>query len=148
MRKVVLVLCFGLLAAMPLAARAQDVREVVAMPPEVQHDMLIAMRDHLIVLDTILSHIAMERYREAAVLAETRLRASPFDPAKEATFAAYVTPDWKEADTALRQSAEGLAAAIRKVDADRSFAAARGLAGAVSNVTVVCVSCHARNRLR
>lgn len=148
MRKAMLTVCVCVLAAMPSVVRGQDIREVVAMPPSIQHDMLIGMRDHLIVLDTILSHIATERYNEAAALAETRLRASPFDPAKEATFSAYMTPDWKEADAALRQSAQGLAAAIRKLDSDRSFAASKALAGAISNVTVVCVSCHARNRLR
>ncbi|TAN53387.1 MAG: hypothetical protein EPN26_07090 [Rhodospirillales bacterium] len=148
MRKSVLALCVGGLAMTPLVGWAQDVREVVPMPPEVQHDMLIAMRDHVIVIDTIFSHVATERYREAALLAEERLRASPFDPAKEAAFATYMTADMKEADAALRQSAKGLALAIRRLDTDRSYAAAKGVSGAISNVTAVCVSCHARNRLR
>ena len=148
MRKCLMVLCLGLLAAMPVSVRAQDVREVVPMPPAVQHDMLIAMRDHLIVLDTILSDVAIGRYSEAARLAEERLRASPFDPAKEAMFATYMTDEMKDADAALRQSAKGLATAIRKLDGDRSFAASQGVAAAVSNVTAICVSCHTRNRLR
>ena len=118
------------------------------MPPEVRQDMLIAMRDHVIVLDTIFSDIATERYREAAALAEERLRASPFDPAKEAVFATYMTADMQAADAALRQAAKGLAAAVRKLDAERSYGAAKGVSGAISNVTAVCVSCHARNRLR
>lgn len=148
MRKGLLVLWIGLLAVMPLASRAQDVREVVPMPAEVQREMLISMRDHLIVLDTIVSDIASESYREAATLAEERLRASPFDPAKEALFATYMTDEWKEADAALRKSAKGLAVAVRKLDMDRSYAASRAVAAAVSNVTTICVSCHARNRLR
>ncbi|MDO8608290.1 MAG: hypothetical protein Q7R40_17280 [Phaeospirillum sp.] len=148
MRKIVLTLCVGLLAALPLAGRAQDVREVVPMPPEVQRDMLIAMRDHVIVLDTVFSHMATERYREAAALVEERLRAAPFDPAKEAAFAAYANADMKEADAALRHAAKGLAAAIRKLDAARDYAAAKGVSAATSNVTTTCVSCHARNRLR
>ena len=71
MRKIVLALCVGVLAASPLAAKAQDFREIVPVPPEIQREMLISMRDHLIVLDTILSNISMERYTEAAALAET-----------------------------------------------------------------------------
>ena len=118
------------------------------MPPEVQRDMLIAMRDHLIVLDTILADLATERYSEAARMAEERLRASPFDPEKEKTFNAYMTDEMKDADAALRQSAKGLAIAIRKLDSDRNFAASKGVSGAVSNVTAICVSCHTRNRLR
>ena len=148
MRKLVALLCLGLLAALPLPAGAQDVREVVPMPPEVQRDMLIAMRDHLIVLDTILSDVATERYSEAARMAEERLRASPFDPEKEKVFAAHMTEEMREADAALRQSAKGLAVAIRKLDADRNFAASKGVSAAVSNVTAICVSCHTRNRLR
>lgn len=148
MRKSMLALWIGIVAVMPLAARAQDEREVIPMPPEVQKEMLIAMRDHLIVLDTVVSDIATERYREAATLAEERLRASPFDPAKEAAFAPYMTDEWKAADTALRQAAKGLAVAVRKLDAERSYAASRSVAGAVSDVTTICVSCHARNRLR
>ncbi len=133
---------------MPLSVRAQDVREVVSMPPEVQREMLIVMRDHLIVLDTILSDIATERYREAATLAEERLRATPFDSAKEAAFAPYMTAEWKEADASLRQSAKGMATALRRLDTERSYAASKGLAASVSDVTAICVSCHARNRLR
>ena len=148
MRKGLAIVCLGLLAAMPLPSLAQDVREVIPMPPEVQRDMLIAMRDHLIVLDTILSDVATERYSEAARMAEERLRASPFDPAKEAEFVTYMTGEMKESDQALRQSAKGLAAAIRRLDNDRSFAASRGVSAAVSNVTAICVNCHTRNRLR
>jgi hypothetical protein len=148
MRKCLAVLCLGLAVAMPLSVSAQDVREVVPMPAEVQRDMLIAMRDHLIVLDTILADVATERYSEAARMAEERLRASPFDPDKEKLFAAYMTDEMKEADAALRQSAKGLAAAIRKLDSDRNFTASKGVSAAVSNVTAICVSCHTRNRLR
>ena len=148
MRKSLLALIVGLLVLMPLAGRAQDEREVVAMPPEVQKEMLIAMRDHLTVLDTILSHIASERYGEAAAMAEERLRASPFDPAKDAIFASYMTDEWKQDDAALRQAAQGLATAARALNTNRSYAASRQLAGAVSDVTTVCVGCHARNRLR
>ena len=148
MRKCLAVLCLGLVAVLPLAASAQDVREVVPMPPEVQRDMLIAMRDHLIVLDTILSDLATERYSEAARMAEDRLRASPFDPDTEKIFATYMTDEMKDADAALRQSAKGLAVAIRKLDSDRNFTASRGVSAAVSNVTAICVSCHTRNRLR
>ena len=148
MRKCLAVLCLGLVSVLPLSASAQDVREVVPMPPEVQRDMLIAMRDHLIVLDTILADLATERYSEAARMAEERLRASPFDPEKEKTFNAYMTDEMKDADAALRQSAKGLAIAIRKLDSDRNFAASKGVSGAVSNVTAICVSCHTRNRLR
>ena len=106
------------------------------------------MRDHLTVLDTILSDIATERYREAATLAEERLRASPFDPAKEASFAPYMTGEWRSADASLRQSAKGMATALRALDQDHSYAASQRLAAAVSDVTTICVSCHARNRLR
>ena len=71
-----------------------------------------------------------------------------FDPAKEARFAPYMTGEWRSADASLRQSAKGMATALRALDQDHSYAASQRLAAAVSDVTTICVSCHARNRLR
>lgn len=68
----------------PLAARAEDPRELVPMSAEMRQTMLDSMQDHLVALDTILSHLATERYGDAAKAASERLTIAPFDADKAA----------------------------------------------------------------
>jgi hypothetical protein len=132
----------------PGAARALDPRELVAMAPAMQEDMLNSMQDHLVVLDTILSHLASERYGEAAKLAEQRLTISPYDPAKAARMVAEMPPPMQDAEAGLRQAAIRLAAAARRADSQRDYAAMKEVAGALSDVTAACTGCHAHYRIR
>jgi cytochrome c556 len=145
MRRAILVLGLALMAA---PAAAQDVREIIPMPDDIRQDMLVAMRDHMVVLDTVFSHLATERYREAATLAESRLQAAPFDSEKEKALLPYFNDDMKDSDGQLREQGRRLGAAIRKLETERSYAAAKSVSAAVSDVTTICVSCHAKNRLR
>lgn len=130
------------------AARAQDPRELVTMPPAMQQDMVDTMQDHLVVLDTILSHLASERYAEAAKLAEQRLTISPYDPARAARIVAAMPPPMQEAEAGLRQAAARLAAAARRADSQRTYPAMIELAGSLSDVTAACTGCHAHYRIR
>ena len=130
------------------AARAHDPRELVPMAPALQQDMVNTMQDHLIVLDTILSHLATERYVAAAKLAEQRLTIAPYDPAEAARLLAAMPPPMLEAETGLRHAALRLAAAARRADTQRNYAAMTEVVGALSDVTAACTGCHAHYRIR
>ncbi len=130
------------------AARAEDPRELVPMAPAMRQDMLNTMQDHLVVLDTILSHLASERYAEAAKLAEQRLSIEPYDPDKAGRLLAAMPPPMRQAEADLRQAATRLAAAARRADTQRDYAALKEVAGALSDVTAACTGCHAHYRIR
>ena len=147
MRKTLITLAAGTML-LSSAAWAEDPRELVTMPPQQQQDMLIAMRDHLIVLDTLLSHVASERYREAAALAEQRLGLSPFDPEIAVRLTAVMPPAMLEANEAMRDGTKRFAAAAKRADSERSYTALRTLNAAISDITASCNGCHAHYPIR
>lgn len=130
------------------AARAQDPRELVPMSREMQQDMVNTMQDHLVVLDTILSDLATERYAAAAKLAEQRLTVAPYNSAEAARLIAAMPPPMQEAETGLRHAATHLAAAARRADTQRTYAAMTDVVAALSDVTAACTGCHGHYRIR
>lgn len=148
MHKKVIALAAAALLLLPGAVRAQDVRELVPLSKPLQDSFLVAMRDHLIVLDTILSHIASERYGEAARLADRRLGMHPFDPELEARLNAALPPQMVAAGESLREAARQLSKAAEQADRDRSYPALKGVTWAISDITAACNGCHAHYRIR
>jgi len=143
-------LLFGIaafaLAATPTSGRASDLRELVTMPPEIQESLLMNMQDHLVALDTILSHVASERFTEAARVADQRLRFSNTEG--EAAITDWFPPEMLEAKAALRTAATRFSDAARKADKSRDYASMRDIAWAISDITAACTGCHGHYRVR
>ncbi|EPY01249.1 hypothetical protein [Magnetospirillum fulvum] len=112
MRAIAIGLAAVALAAAPAAGQAQDLRELVTMPPQVQESLLMNMQDHLVALDTIISHVASERFTEAARVADQRLRFS--NPEGEAAITDWFPPEMLGAKDALRAAATRFANAAKK----------------------------------
>ncbi|CCG39984.1 hypothetical protein [Magnetospirillum molischianum] len=134
------------LTAMPLAAWADDPRELVTMPPEIRESMLMNMQDHLVALDTVVSHIASERFTEAALIADQRLRFSNIEG--EEAITDWFPPAMIEAKDALRAAATRFAVAARKADQTRDYASMRNVVWAISDITAACSGCHGHYRVR
>ena len=100
------------------------------MPAEVRDDMLTAMRDHLMNLDTIVADVASERYQAAAKLAEDTLATHSFDSDGAKRVAAYLPQPMNDATDTLRDGARRFAKAARTADAERSYRAMKEVAGA------------------
>jgi predicted CxxxxCH...CXXCH cytochrome family protein len=148
MCKILVTLGAAALLLAPAAGQALDPREQVPLAPQMQESVLNRMRDHLVALDTIISHVAYERYGEAAKLAERRFTMNPFDPAEDARINAALPEPMQAANAALFEAGTRLAAAARKADTDRSYAAIRAVNWALSDITAACNGCHAHYRVR
>jgi len=148
MGRIVMVWTAVALLALTGTARAMDPRELVAMPADVQEDMLTTMRDHLMALDTVLSHVASERYAAAADLAVERFASHSFDRKGAERMAAFMPQPMRDASDGLREAAGRFAVAARAADAERSYRAMKNLAGAISDITATCDGCHAHYRIR
>jgi cytochrome c556 len=146
MRAIAIGLAAVALAAAPAAGQAQDLRELVTMPPQVQESLLMNMQDHLVALDTIISHVASERFTEAARVADQRLRFS--NPEGEAAITDWFPPEMLGAKDALRAAAARFANAAKKADKARDYASMREVAWAISDITVACTGCHGHYRIR
>ncbi|MBF0334823.1 MAG: hypothetical protein HQL40_14450 [Alphaproteobacteria bacterium] len=130
------------------AAQAADNRQLVEMPAMMQEHMLGSMRDHLVALDEILAAVSAERFDAAAKVAETRLGMSSFAQHGAAQMAAYMPKPMQEAGGALHRAASRFAMAATDADVDRSYAAMKGLMGALSEMTTACNGCHVGYRVR
>jgi len=146
MRAIVFGLAAVALAALPAAGRADDLRELVTMPPQIQESLLMNMQDHLVALDTIISHVASERFTEAARVADQRLRFSNIEG--EAAITDWFPPAMLEAKDALRTAAARFVSAAKKADRARDYASMREVAWAISDITVACTGCHGHYRVR
>jgi len=134
------------MATIPLAGQAADPRELVSMPPGIQESLLMNMQDHLVALDTIVSHVASERFTEAARIADQRLRFSNTEG--EAAITDWFPPTMLEAKDALRTAATRFAVAAQKADKARDYASMRDVAWAISDITAACTGCHGHYRVR
>lgn len=146
----------GLIGSMALAgwlagaglAGAADPRELVAMPPEVRDSLLMNMQDHLVTLDTIVAHVASERFTEAARLADERLRFTTTSPAGEAAILSWFPAPMQGAREALRAAAQRFSFAAQQADRKRDYASLRELNWALGDITAACTGCHGHYRVR
>ncbi|SEH30707.1 hypothetical protein [Magnetospirillum fulvum] len=134
------------MATIPLAGQAADPRELVPMPPGIQESLLMNMQDHLVALDTIVSHVASERFTEAARIADQRLRFSNTEG--EAAITDWFPPAMMGAKDALRAAATRFAVAAQKADKARDYASMRDVAWAIGDITAACTGCHGHYRVR
>lgn len=136
-----------LMLGVPGLAAAEDPRELVAMPPDVRDSLLMNMQDHLIALDTILSHIAQERFTEAARVADQRLRVLT-NSEGEGNITRWFPPEMLTARDQLREAASRFSRAADRANREHDYASMRELSWAVSDITSACTGCHSHYRVR
>jgi hypothetical protein len=136
------------LIATPVSGRAGDLRELVTMPPEIQESLLMNMQDHLVTLDTILSHVASERFGEAARVAEQRLRFVTTSPEGEASILSWFPTPMLQAREGLLTAAKRFSAAAHLAEQRPDYASLREINWALGDITAACTGCHAHFRVR
>jgi len=146
MRAIAIGLAALAIAVSPMAARAQDTRELVTMPPNIQESLLMNMQDHLVALNTIISHVASERFTEAARIADQQLRF--INTEGESAITDWFPPEMLASKDALRAAATRFANAAKRADKARDYASMREVAWAISDITVACTGCHGHYRVR
>lgn len=129
-------------------AFADDGRELVSLPPMMQDHMLANMRDHLASLNEILALLAVEKYDQAASVAEKRLGMSSLGLHGAAHMAPYMPEPMRAAGEAMHHAASRFALSAQDADIERSYDGMRNLAGALGEITAACTACHAAYRIR
>lgn len=136
-----------LIAAVP-AARAQDARQLVKLPPMMQEHMLGNMRDHLLTLSGILGDVASGKFDDAAELAEARLGLSSLGLHGAAHMAPFMPKPMQELGTSMHRAASRLAIALQNAGASPTADSLGKVSGALHEVTTACTGCHAAYRIR
>jgi hypothetical protein len=127
------------------APRAPDARQFVKFPAALVEPTLANMRDHLLALQEIQSHLGMGQTDVAAKIAETRLGMSSLRLHGATDVAKYMPQGMQDAGTAMHRAASRFATAAQDAGATGDLKPA--LSG-LAEITAQCVGCHAGYRLK
>ena len=122
-----------------------DTRVPVAFPAPLREHTLANMRDHLVVLTQIQSHLAGGAFDQAAEIAEARLGMSSLGLHEAHEVAKYMPAGMQAAGTAMHQAASRFAIVAK--DASVTGDTRRALAS-LAGLSSTCVACHAGYRLK
>jgi hypothetical protein len=139
-------LVFASLLIAPNALAAEDDgRIAVEMPTMMQDHMRANMRDHLLSINEIQILLAAGKYDAAADLAEKRIGMSSLAAHGASHLAAFMPKAMQDTGTAMHQAASRFAVVAQEAGVTRDLPRALG---ALSQVTMQCVACHAGYRLK
>jgi len=124
-----------------VSAMAEDSRELVKMPEQMQHHMLSNMRDHLRTIDEILLYLSQDKPDKAADVAENRLGMSSLGLHGAAHMAKFMPEQMQKFGTNMHHAASRFALKAQEGDLLASYKALR-------EVTASCNACHSAYRIR
>lgn len=129
----------------PSAHRTPDAREVVKFPAALVEHTLANMRDHLLALQEIQSHLGMGHTDVAAKIAETRLGMSSLRLHGAAEVSKYMPQGMQDAGTAMHRAASRFAITAQEAGATGDL---KPVFSGLADITAQCVGCHASYRLK
>lgn len=127
------------------SASAEDSRQQVQLPPQMQTHMLANMRDHLAAIETMTRLLAEGEYDKAADTAEARLGMSAMAAHGAQHMAPFMPEPMRAIGTAMHQAASRFATVARNAEVTGDLS---GAFAALSQVMQQCVACHAAFRVR
>ncbi|MCX7314242.1 MAG: hypothetical protein NTV56_21645 [Alphaproteobacteria bacterium] len=128
-----------------VAASAKDDREFVRFPDALREHTLANMRDHLLALQEIQEAMARGQEAVASRVAEQRLGMSSLGLHGAHEVAKYMPQGMQDIGSQMHRNASRFAIEIQNSGATGDLKPALE---SLSNVTSVCVACHAAYRLR
>ncbi len=120
---------------------AEDSRQLVVLPEMMQQHMMSNMRDHLVVLNEILSNMATGQLDQAAEVAESRLGMSSLTSHGASHMAKFMPEGMRQAGTSMHRAASRFALKVQEGDLLPAYTA-------LSEITSACVTCHSGYRIR
>jgi len=122
------------------AAQAEDARQWVKMPEQMQTHMLSNMRDHLAAFNEILQYLAEEKLDKAAAVAERRLGMSSLELHDASHMAKFMPAGMQAAGTSMHHAASRFAIKAQEGDVLPAYKA-------LTEITATCVACHNSYRI-
>jgi hypothetical protein len=129
-----------LLLAHPLAAVADDGRELVRLPDMMKEHMLANMRDHLAALHEIQAALATGHLDQAGDIAEHRIGMSSLEAHNAAHMAPFMPKGMREIGNEMHHAASRFAITTQEGDLPKAL-------GALAKITQQCILCHAGYRV-
>lgn len=130
------------------AGDMDDPRMLIKLPKEIEHKMLVNMRDHIAALDDIIAAVQNEKFDEAARIAESRLGWSSLVRRGDQEVADHwAVPMQKMADEMYR-AASDFVIVVQDASVEDSKESYRKVMGSLHRITSACRGCHEAFRVR
>ena len=143
-----LALAMVLPAFAPVAAQAEDDRQLVKMPAMMQEHMLTNMRSHLASLNAMLDALADGKTDEAAKIAEDNLGMSSLSAHGSEMLAQFMPEEMQALGTQMHRAASRFVIVAQDAELDPSKESQRKVYRALQEVTANCNACHQAYRIR
>ena len=145
MKWILVVVLLGLSAPTAwTAAGDHEARRLVTLPPMMRRHMLRNMRDHLAAITEIQQALSSGAFERAAEIAEQRIGMSSLASHGAAHMAPHMPQGMRDLGTRMHRAASRFAVTAQEAAVDGD---ARRAIGALSQVTQLCVGCHAAFRI-
>lgn len=133
----------GGLVLLPVQSKAEDNRQFVQFPPEMQAFMLTNMQDHMAALNEVMVAMSQGDLKSAANIAEQRLGISSMGThgGGQMGLGRMMPIDMRQTGMAMHKSASRFSLLAEQGDAAEAYKA-------LAEVTTACYSCHSRFRIR
>lgn len=130
------------------AGEMEDARTMIELPDNIEHKMLVNMRDHIAALDDIIQAVEAGKFEKAEEIAESRLGWSSLVRRGDQEVADHwVKPMQKMADQMYR-SASNFVIVAQNASVEDSKEGYQKVLAALGDVTSACRSCHEAYRVR
>ena len=130
-----------LMSASTISSASDDARQLVQLPDAMQQHMMSNMRDHLVAMNTILTHLGNNELDKAADVAEQRLGMSSLDTHGADHMAKFMPEGMRKAGTSMHKAASRFALKAQEGELLPAYKV-------LSEVTAACVACHSGYRIR
>lgn len=141
MRKMILAAGLVLAAFATPAAKAEDSRTAVDLPPDVRTQFLEHMRTHMNALNDVVQLMAQGKIREAGSTARKEMAIG-----QGQGFGRYMPPEFREMGFEYHRAADDFARIASEVPEPPDAAGWSKLVDGLAKITVRCNACHASSR--
>lgn len=143
MRNMILAAGLVLTALAAPAAKAEDSRTAVDLPPDVRTQFLEHMRTHMNALNDVVQLMAQGKIREAGSTAHKEMAIG-----QGQGFGRYMPPEFREMGFEYHRAADDFARIASEVPEPPDAAGWSKLVDGLAKVTVRCNACHAVFRVK
>ena len=143
MRNMILAAGFVLSALAAPAAKAEDTRTAVDLPPDVRTQFLEHMRTHMNALNDVVQLMSEGKIREAGSTARKEMAIG-----QGQGFGRYMPPEFREMGFEYHRTADDFARIASEVPEPPDAAGWSKLVDGLAKITVRCNACHAVFRVK
>lgn len=138
-----------LVFALPVTSdEMKDVRTLVKLPAEIEHKMLVNMRDHIRALDDIIHAVQAGDYEDAESIAESRLGWSSLVRRGDQEVADHWPKPMQAMADQMYDAGSNFVIVAQNASVEDSKESYKKVIAALGQMTSACRSCHEAYRLR